>query len=265
MSDINKECGIVKPGQTDSGRMMSGTVWQVASAALLAVNTAISYELSKKQFDLAMRYYQISRSWRDWYNTGFAPLEDKELDEVIKEPAHPAYYDTAIGRASALFKLQIKESFASVARCTSQYDSGLRATALVDMSKVYGTSVTLGENYGYRGERAHFQAMDDLRWGHKETVMARGRNMIAQNAVYGDLAAGIYDALNKRAGEIISDLNYFLGYAQRRTRSLRPEDSAPKNRRSDGKNRNTGKGSDEISRNYFDSMGRGAQTWRAAI
>lgn len=209
-------------GPTDSGRVAIGVAWQLAAAALAAVNTVTSAELASRQFDLAQRYFNIARAWRDWYNLGFVPLEDKELDEIWAERRHEPLYDAAAGRASVTAKLMFRGKIEEAARCTHQYATGLRQALVADGLKLLAEGVAATEGMGLRNERAHAEAMDSLRWNHRMVAVQRGRGLMAVAAGYGQLAAGIYGSLSNQAAQAAGSYARFIGYAQERIRTMYP-------------------------------------------
>jgi hypothetical protein len=212
----------VEPGPTDSGRMAIALAWQIAAAALAAVNVVTSSQLAAKQFALAQRYFRIAREWRDWYNRGFVPLEDMELDEIWAEGLHDPYYDAAAGRAAATAKLAFADKVEAALRCTDQYATGLRQALLKDGSRLLAESAAAAEGMGLRNERAHVEAMNDMRWKHREAAVMRGRNMAASNVAYAQLASGIYGDLANQAGQAAGGYMRFIGYAQERLKTMYP-------------------------------------------
>jgi hypothetical protein len=211
------------PGPSDPGRVAIAALWEVAAAVLAAVNIATSMEMSQKQFDLAQRYYRIAREWRDWYNQGFVPLEDKELGEIWDETPHEAYYDAAAGRASVTAKLMFQGKTEEALRCTSSYATGLRQAIVRDMTRLMGETTIYAEGLGIRNERAHKKIMDDIRWKHREAAINRGRGMAAATVTYGHLAAGIYGDLANQAGRAAQGYVRFIGYAEERLKTFESE------------------------------------------
>jgi hypothetical protein len=209
-------CKQGKTGVSDRGKLAVGIVWQVASAALAAANIATSAHMAAKQFDLARRYYQISRNWRDWYNEAFVPLEDMELDEVTGLKKAEPHYDMAVGRAQVLARIGLAGQPRAALRCLPAHAVGLRTTIAVEASKALGAALASTGQLGWRNERARVAARDDLRWKRLEAVVTRGRSMASENVVYGNLAAGIYGNLAKQAGDAAGGYMRFLAYARNR-------------------------------------------------
>jgi hypothetical protein len=197
------------------------------------VNIATASELASKQFALAQKYYRIAREWRDWYNRGFVPLEDKELDEIWAEGKRAPFFDAAAGRASVTAKAAFRGRMEEALRCTHQYATGLRQAMLKDGIRVMAEGVAAAEGMGLRNERAHVEVMNDLRWKHREAAVMRGRNMAASNVVYGQLAAGIYGDLANQAGKAAGGYVRFIGYARERLTTMYPGMTAYRNGRQD--------------------------------
>jgi hypothetical protein len=214
---------VITPGPSDAGRVAISVVWQAAAAVLAAVNVSSSMEMAQKQFDLAQRYYRIARAWRDWYNQGFVPLENKELDEIWDEGPYEPHYEAAAGRASVTAKLVFKDKLEQVLRCTSSYATGLRQALIKDMVSLTGSATAFAEGLGIRNERARTEIMDGLRWKHREAAVSRGRGMAASNVTYAQLAAGIYGDLANQAGKAAAGYVRFIGYAEERLKTMLPE------------------------------------------
>jgi hypothetical protein len=222
MAILGDACSMFR-GQTDAGRMIMSVVWQVAAAVLAATNAATSSHIASKQFDLAQQYYRISRNWRDWYNSGYIPLEDKEVAEVKADVKATPYYDIAVGRALALAKSSLKGRGLAEIQCYSQYETGAvsyrlkRATE--EMARIYSVSMA----QGYRNERARVDALSDFMWKKKEQVVARGRDMMSRNVIYGQFAGQIYGSLSKQAATAAQGYMRFLGYSLERMNTRYPE------------------------------------------
>jgi hypothetical protein len=214
------ECAPVKTGPTDSGRVAIGVAWQAAAAALTLLNTVTAIEMADKQFDLANRYYQIARSWKDWYDQGFVPLENAELEEVMNEPLPEPRYDVAAGRAAAEAKKILDDNVRTALRCTNQYATGLRQKIARDGAAIYEGTVAAALSLGYRNERTRVELMKDRRWKRKEAAAMRGRDMAAQNVVFGRLAGSIYGDLGRQAGIMAGDWMFILGYGRERLETL---------------------------------------------
>jgi hypothetical protein len=187
-------------GQGDAGRIAVGGVWQAAAAVLAAANIAVSAVISEKQFDLARLYFRISRNWRDWYNKGFVPLENKELDEVLAYRKAEPHYDAAVGRAMVQAKGMMKGAADRETRCFSQYETGMRGYRLRKVLEAAGRAAGAAAGLGYRNERGRIEIYNVHRWQRKESAVNRGRDMMAQNVVYGRLASGIFGSLSNQAG-----------------------------------------------------------------
>jgi hypothetical protein len=236
--DVNAPC-IQNPGPTDKGRVAISVAWQVAAAALGAANAVTSAEMASKQFDLAQRYYQIARQWRDWYNQGYVPLEDMELDEIWAEGKAEPLYGAAAGRASVLAKLAFGDRIGDALRCTHEYATGLRQALLKDGIRSMAEGVAASEGMGIRNERARVEALNDLRWKHREAAAMRGRGMAASNVAFAQLAAGIYGDLGRQAGQAAAGYVRSIFFARERMGSLFPSGERGKGIRNEGKPRQT--------------------------
>jgi hypothetical protein len=221
-ADAAGPCEPAQKGETTLGRFLVGTAWQLAALAATAVSTVTAVEMANRQFEIAQRYYQISRSWKDWYNEGFAPLEDMELSEVMTEALAVPHYDVAEGRASGLAKTMLDDALRQGLRCTSQYDTGLRRCIIRKGAEGYGAVVGNALALGYRNERNRVEALKVLRWKHKLIAALRGRNMAGQSVAFGVLAANIYGSLAEQAGKIAGNYMTFLGWARDRFDTVYP-------------------------------------------
>jgi hypothetical protein len=237
-ADTAGVCEPAQKGETTVGRFLIGTAWQLAAMAATAVQTVTAVEMSNRQFEIAQRYYQISRSWKDWYNEGFAPLEDMELDEVMTEALAVPHYDVAEGRAAGRAKGMLAKAMRDGLRCTSQYDTGLRRYLLRRGAEGYGAALGNALALGYRNERSRVEALKALRWKHKLVAALRGRNIMSQSASFGLLAANIYGSLAQQAGKIAGEYMTFLGYARDRFETIFPGKEPVRGTRSPATDRN---------------------------
>jgi len=211
-------------GETDAGKLAIGAVWDVAAAAFAAYNSYVAIQMAKKQDAIARRYLNIAQAHRDWYNTGFKPLEDQELAEAWALPETTPNWDTAIGRAKATGKFLFRNRLELRMRGTRPCDTGLRVGVLKDEINIQSAAVAVMAGLGLRNERARVDAMNDRRWKRREQVLNRGRDMMADNVVYGTLAAGIYGDMGRQAGKGAEGALYFLGYSSERRQTQYPGD-----------------------------------------
>jgi hypothetical protein len=172
--------------------------------------------------DLARQYYQIARNWRDWYNSGFAPLEDKELNEVNADVKTEPHYDMAIGRSLALGKALLKNKGYEAIKCYSPYETGAIGEKLRDYAKLSGRVLSASMGLGYRNERNRLMIMEMRRWKRKEVVLARGRDMAGASVLYGSLAGKLFGSLANQAGAAAGGYFSFLGYSRERQKTLYP-------------------------------------------
>jgi hypothetical protein len=203
-------------GETDVGRTLIGTIWQVAAAALTVANTAVSASIASKQMELAKDYYQIAKNWRDWYNSGFKPLEDKEIEEVTAEAKVEPFYDIAIGRAIALGKNALKNKAYESIKCLSCYETGAQASRFKKYFEVSNRIIGSAASLGYRNERDRVTARELRRWTRKEQVISRGRDMASSNVSFASIAGKIFGSLAAQAGKAAGGYFGFLGYSQER-------------------------------------------------
>lgn len=211
-------------GETDSGKAAIGAIWDVAAAAFAAYNAYVAIQMAKKQDAISRRYLNIAQAHRDWYNNGFKPLEDQELAEAWALPITTPNWDTAIGRAKATGRFIFKNRLEARMRGTRPCDTGARVGILKDEINIQSVALASMAGLGLRNERARVDAMNDRRWKRREQVLNRGRDMMADNIMYGTLAAGIYGDMAAQAGKGAAGAMYFLGYSSERKQTAYPGD-----------------------------------------
>lgn len=211
-------------GETDSGKAAIGAIWDVAAAAFAAYNAYVAVQMAKKQDAIARRYLNIAKAHRDWYNNGFKPLEDQELAEAWALPETTPNWDTAIGRAKATGRYIFKNRLEARMRGTRPCDTGVRVGVLKDEINIQSVALAAMAGLGMRNERARVDAMNDRRWKRREQVLNRGRDMMADNIMYGTLAVGIYGDMAAQAGKGAAGAMYFLGYSSERKQTAYPGD-----------------------------------------
>ena len=207
------QCNI---GESNLSRSNSGMLWNLAAIAVAGLNTAAAIEMADLQYDIAKQYLDIAKWWRNYYNNTFRPCEDVELTEAWTLPQEQPLYDTAIGRHKTFARIQFKGIADKSIRCTSAYCTGLRGALLKDAIGSEAAALSALANLGYRNERTYVETLNDLRWRRKESVVHRGRNMIANNIQFSDFAAGIFGDLGRQAAASAGGAIRFLGYNMNR-------------------------------------------------
>lgn len=201
-----------KRGQTDSNKSGSADILRAAAVAVAAINTAAAIKMADLQWEIAKDYLDIAKSWRNYYNNTYKPGEDQELAEAWALQPHPLHFETAIGRARATARFQFRDQLDRVIQGTSQYCVGLREALLKDMVNAEAQALAAISGLGQRNEQAHKDALDDVRWKKREQVLNRGRNMIADNITYSNMAAGIFGDLGAQAAKGAGGAMHYLGY-----------------------------------------------------
>ena len=207
-------------GENDAGRSARAILWDVAATALAILNTVTAARMAAKQMDLAKRYLSIAQGWHSWYNSNFVPLEDQELDEAMNLPKAVPYFDAAVGRARASARFALRGRVQTRIRTTSQYATGLRGARLKEELIGQALALTMAEALGRRNEQARVDALDDRRWKRREQVVNRGRNLMADNVRFGQLAMGIYGDLGRQAAEGAAGAMTWLGYSSARQNTV---------------------------------------------
>lgn len=211
-----------RKGESDGGKNELGLIWTLLALGVAGYSIVSALNTSSKQFDIAKRYLDISEWWRDYYKSVFAPWEDKELEEVQKLFDEEPEYDVAIGRTRTAARLRFKGLDYQNIRCTSEYCTGLRAALLKDAALAEATATAALSNLGRQNEQAWVEARNDLRWKKILAVINRGRDMIAENVRFTNLAFGIFGDLTKQAAASAGGAMGFFGYALNRKETQYP-------------------------------------------
>lgn len=199
-------------GESDSGKANLGSIFNVLALAVAGYSTAAAISTAQQQYEIAKDYLEIAEWWRDYYNTVFAPWENIELEEVLALVDEEPEYDITIGRTRTAGRIRFKGMDYQAIRCTSEYCTGLRGALLKDAAVAEATAVAALSNLGWQNEKAWVEARNDLRWKKILAVINRGRDMIAENVRFSNLAFGIFGDLTKQAGDAASGAIGYLGY-----------------------------------------------------
>lgn len=209
-------------GLDNSGKGESAWILELAAIAVAAIDVAAAYKIADWQIDIAEQYLSIAKGWRNYYNSTFAPCENTEIAEACAAELYQKDYDTVVGRMSVAVKGQFKDLAENQLRCTSRYCTGLRGAILKDLLSAEALAVSSAMNFGYRYEDAKADAKDDLRWKRREAALNRGRDMVARNVLYSQLAYGIFGSLGAQARDGAAGALAWLGYSSQRNQTIYP-------------------------------------------
>lgn len=215
----NEEC---RHGQTDRGKNTVGTIMELAAIAVAGIMTAAAISMATKQYEIAKEYLDIAKWWRNHYNTSYVPWENQELKEAWESEDEVPHYDITIGRTRNLGRMRFKGADYQAIRCVSEYCTGLRGALIKDMFNAEATALAALSNLGYNNEKAWVEARNDLRWKRILGVLNRGRDMIAENIQFSQLAFGIFGDLGKQAAASAGGAIGYLGYSWNRNKTQYP-------------------------------------------
>lgn len=222
VTDYEVGFGACNTGQSDTGKNAIGTIMDAAAVAVAGINTAAAIKMADWQYDIAKQYLDISKWWRNYYNSTYRPWEDVELEEAKALELELPLYDTMVGRSRTYGRLQFKGMAERSAQCTSEYCTGLRGALIKDVMVSEATVLSELSNLGYRNERAYVEARNDVRWKRREETINRGRNLPAGNVQFMQLAYGIFGSLGKQAAMGASGAIGYLGYSWNRNETQFP-------------------------------------------
>lgn len=209
-------------GVTNTGKSLFGSIMDVAAVAVAGYNTAMAIQIADLQYEIAKDYLDIAKWWRRFYNDVYRPLEDIELAEAwALEPEEPMY-DITIGRHKNYARLQYRGIADKTIQCTSPYCTGLRGALLKDVMTAEATTLAALSNMGYRSERAYVEARNAVRWERRREVLNRGRNMIAGNINFSNMAYGIFGNLGSQAQAGAAGAMRYLGYSWNKNETQYP-------------------------------------------
>lgn len=216
-SDCNKE-----HGTTTEEKKYFGYLLSAAAIASAAVNAAKAVELATKEYDMAIKYWNISRKWLNYYKDYFAPVEDQELEEARNIPIEQPLYEVARGRARVAAMMQFRDMAQKSMRCMSVYCTGLRQDMLMEISDAQADAISLADGLGYRNERAYVENRNDVRFEKMFNTAKRGRDMVADNVSAAKSAANIYGDLYDQAWNGLTGAGQYLGYWSNRNETAYP-------------------------------------------
>lgn len=210
------EACLPQTGTTDASQTAYADLMNAAAIAVAGINTAMAVRMAKLQYEIAQDYLDVSKAWRDYYNGTFRPVEDQELAEGRALTAYGPHYDWAVGQAKNTAKILNMGKLCAAAQSTNQYAVGTRAARIKDQITSDAFAIASSAGLGYRIETAKKDALDDRRWKRLEGIANRGRDMVAGNTSYSQLAAGIFGDLGAQAGGSAAGAIHYLGYASER-------------------------------------------------
>lgn len=218
-SDLN--CNKVH-GTNDDQHSLFSMILTGAAIASAAWNAKKAVDLALKEWEMAKKYWQISKNWLDYYSGNFAPGEDQELDEAMNLTEEPPGYEAAQGRARTSAMLEFRGLLRKAARCTSKYCTGLRRDMLLEIMPAQANALAMAEGLGYRNERAYLEARDDVRFSKQLNTAKRGRDIVADNVSLAKTSAGIYGSLFNQAWDGLAGAGQYLGYYAERNQPSYP-------------------------------------------
>ena len=206
------ECTEAKKGVTDVARSVFGTLLAAAALVAAVTNAQRALSIAEQEYELAKKYWQIAENWLNYYKDYYAPVEDQEVAEAMSIPVAEPEYDVARGRARATALIHTKGVAFKAIRNTTRYCTGVRQVVIAETMTSQAAAVAMAEGLGYRNERAYVETRNDVRFKKMLETAKRGRNMMADNANFAGLAAGIYGNMVDQAWEGIVGAGKFLGY-----------------------------------------------------
>ena len=219
-SEPNK--GSCRHGQSDTNKQTAASLMEAAAIAVALLNTGAATKIAADQYDIAKQYLDIAKWWRNYYNSTYRPYEDKLLAEAWALQEIDPIYDTIAGTTRTYVRLQFKSLAEKSIQCTSEYCTGLREALLKDVVNSEATALAALSNLGYRNERAYVEARNDVRWKRREAMLNLGRDMIANNIQFSQLAYGIFGDLGKQAGLGAAGAVRYLGYSWNKNETQYP-------------------------------------------
>lgn len=209
-------------GTNDEQHSLFANLLTAAAIGSAAFNAAKAVELAGREWDMAKRYWNISKGWLDYYSDNFAPGEDQEIAEALALKEEPPEYGAAEGRARTSAMLEFRGLLRKAVKCTSKYCTGLRRDMLLDIASAQADALAMAEGLGYRNERAYVEARDDVRFSKRLNTAKRGRDIVADNVSLAKTSAGIYGSLYDQAWNGLAGAGQYLGYYAERNQPAYP-------------------------------------------
>lgn len=217
------ECTEAKKGVTDVARSIFGTLLAAAAVVAAVTNAQRAISIAEQEYELAKKYWQIAENWLNYYRDYYVPVENQEVAEARAIPITEPEYDVARGRARATALIQTKGVAFKAIRNTSRYATGARQAIIAETITAQAAAVAMAEGLGYRNERAYVETRNDVRFKKMLETAKRGRNMMANNASFAELAAGIYGNMVDQAWAGLVGAGQFLGYELNRREPVYPQ------------------------------------------
>ena len=104
-------------GVNDEGRSFFGGLLSLAAIAAAAYNSVKAVQIAEDEWEMAKKYWQISKNWLDYYKDNYAPVEDQELEEgLLKDEKELAEHNMLvdlgrndIGRISKIGTVEVEK------------------------------------------------------------------------------------------------------------------------------------------------------------
>lgn len=203
-------------GVTDADKSSYANLLQAAAVAVAGINTAAAIQMADQQYQIAKLYLDIAKSWRNYYNNSYVPVENQELAEAFGLQKETPLERVAIGRARTVARAQLEGQLDHIMEGVSQYCTGFRAAMIKDQVTIQAQTLASLAGAGQRNEDAYVDAKNALRFKRITETLNRGRGIIANNAAFANMAAGIYGDLGKQAREGAAGAVYYLGWSAAR-------------------------------------------------
>lgn len=209
-------------GPNDAERSLFGKILSGAAIAAAAWSAYSAVQIATREYDMAVKYWNIANKWLNYYKDYYAPVEDQELSEARNIPVEQPLYDVARGRARIAAMMQFRGMLQKTTRCLSSYCTGLRQDMFIELGAAQADAVALADGMGYRNERAYVENRNDIRFEKMLNTAKRGRDMVADNVSLVKSAANIYGDLFNQAWDGLSGAGQYLGYWSNRNATAYP-------------------------------------------
>jgi len=196
--------------RTDAGWIRAATIQQLAATAIAILQMKAQSDIYDKQHDIAKGYLSMAKELHDYWANYYKPCEIKTLSESCNEEKHEPDYERYANRFANTARLKSADAERQLKlrsrSCVGHYLSNSRLFAIEQSRSIINAS-----NAGYRYAERRADALNDVRFSRRISVLGMGRNLPAQALSYAQAAANAYTGLANTVSESLGGLGYLFG------------------------------------------------------
>ena len=219
--------GAVAGSRSDVGWVASTTVQQAAAIAVATISTAAAIDIAKDQHDIAERQVEIAEQIQDHLFDNYYPCELKALEEACNEEVEEPQYERHADRFTNSASLQFARVRMDLERAYNRFCCGNHVRALKDLAIAEAKTLTDSRNMAYRYAEARADALNDVRWSRRISILQMGRGLASTALAYSQAAGGTFSSLGTGLSQTASAALGRLAFVSNRNEPLSTSPQLP--------------------------------------